>query len=503
MKKYFSLFIAIVMSLVFSHNTEAGNKTKFDSKNVIIKFAAISDTHMQGTDQIPSKKLVSALEQLNAKANGKLDVLLISGDLTDYGLPEQVVELKRVFEAAKIDLNKTRFVAALGNHEYYDYELRGNPWKGGYLLRDVFGDQAYNGAPESDIKASDYHTVVNGIDFIAVNCVQYSGGVKYDKNDLDWLREQLKTASAQRPGKPIFVASHPNITGTNFGSNEGDYWNARDLYDVLKDYPQVIYFCGHLYFPENDERSIWQGDFTTIGLGSTYYSSNHPVDDETMQPFLDLQGGYESSDAQKSSQGAYVEVDKNFNVRITRLDFTNKKEIKQPWIIPSPKPDKSNLKVYTPEQLKKTFGKTAPVFPAGASVKSVSADKAKKEVSVAFTQAKDNDLVYSYQISFVEAASGNVLKTVSFLSDFYSYPDPKDMAKSLTKTIFKADSVLAPFGTDYQKDFKVKITAVDCYGNKSKPLVSKVFKGIADNRQGVIFSPVSGDRKTTALVYTK
>jgi 3',5'-cyclic AMP phosphodiesterase CpdA len=503
MKRYFFISVAVIISLLLSFTAEAGNKTKFDNKNVIIRFAAVSDTHMQGTDQLPSKKLVSALEQLNTKANGKLDVLLISGDLTDYGLPEQVVELKRVIEAGKVDLNKTRLVAALGNHEYYDHELRGNPWKGGYLLRDVFGNQAYNGAPESDIKASDYHTVVNGIDFIAVNCVQYSGGVKYDKSDLDWLREQLKTATAQRPGKPIFVASHPNITGTNFGSNEGDYWNARDLYDVLKDYPQVVYFCGHLHFPENDERSIWQGDFTTIGLGSTYYSSNHPVDDETTQPFIDLLGGYESSDAQKTSQGAYVEVDKNFNVKVTRLDFANKKEIKQPWIIPAPKADKSNLKVYTPEQLKKVFGKTAPVFPAGAVVKSISADKAKNEVSISFTQAKDNDIVYSYQVSFVEAASGKTLKTVSALSDFYLYSNPKDMAKSITKIIFKADSVLAPFGTGFKQDFKVKIIAVDCFGNKSKPLVSKVFNGIADNKLGVIFSPVSEDRKTFSFAVTK
>ncbi|HEX3074326.1 MAG TPA: metallophosphoesterase, partial [Ignavibacteriales bacterium] len=71
---------------------------KFDEKNIVLRFAAISDTHMQSPNWIPSQKLSKALEQLNAKADGKLDAVFISGDLTDYGLPEQAAELKRVFD---------------------------------------------------------------------------------------------------------------------------------------------------------------------------------------------------------------------------------------------------------------------------------------------------------------------------------------------------------------------------------------------------------------------
>jgi hypothetical protein len=239
---------------------------QFDENNVVIKFAAISDTHMQGTNGIPSQKLATALDQLNNKANGNLDALFVTGDLTDYGLPEQITELKRVFDNSKIDFHKTKFIFAIGNHEYYNHQLKGAVWNGGYLFKDVFGDEVYQGATDQEIKDGDYHAVVNSYDFIAVNCVQYDGGVKYADSDIAWLKDQLKIAAAERPGKPIFVGSHPNITGTNLGSNEGDYWACSDLYDILKNYPQVIYFCGHLHFPENDERSIWQGDFTTIGV---------------------------------------------------------------------------------------------------------------------------------------------------------------------------------------------------------------------------------------------
>lgn len=451
---------------------------QFDENNVVIKFAALSDIHIQGTNSVPSQKLAVALEQLNNKANGNLDALLVTGDLTDYGLPEQVTELKRIFDNSKIDFHKTRFVFAMGNHEYYNHQLKGAAWNGGYLFKDVFSDEVYQGATNQEIKDGNYHTVVNGYDFIAINCVQYDGGVKYADSDIAWLKDQLRISATERPGKPIFVGSHPNITGTNLGSNEGDYWAGSDLYSILKNYPQVIYFCGHLHFPEHDERSIWQGDFTTIGVGSVYYSSNHPIDDDNKNHFIDVVNGFETADARKTSQGLFVEVDKNNNVKIIRMDFANNEDIKEPWLIPAPQGDKSHLLYYTPEREAEIFGKNPPVFPEGSFVKELSKNVRLNQYQFEFTQAKDSDLVYSYQVSFIDKATGNVIKTISTLSDFYLHAKPDEMPNKLTKTIYGADSVLAPFGLSYKKDYLIKVVAVNCFGKKSEPIFSDVIKGV-------------------------
>ncbi len=476
-----ALLVMGILPLTFIYAQNAADKAKtlaertFDDKNIILRFAAISDTHMQTPNWIPSRKLTKALEQLNAKADGKLDAVLISGDLTDYGMPEQAAELKRVFDNSSIDLNKTRLVFTIGNHEYYAHQLQKAPWKGGYLFRDVFGEQAYNGASPEEIQAANYHATVNGYDFIAVNCDQYESEVKYRDSDIEWLKKQLADAVKNHPGKPVFVTSHPNITGTNLGSNDGSFWAGRDLYYVLKDYPQVIFFCGHLHYSEADERSIWQGEFTTIGLGSTYYLSNHDKDDVTGSPFIDLDGGYEANDfLETPGQGLYLEVDKNNNVRITRMDFTHNRGIKTPWIIPAPKKDNSHLAYYTPAREKITFGKTAPVFPKNAYIKEVSTAKGLYQFE--FTQAKDNDMVYCYEVSFIDNATGKVLKTISTLSDFYLYANPSDMSPVLVKTVAKADSVLYPFTTYYEKDYYLQIVALDCFGQKSAPLKSKVIK---------------------------
>jgi hypothetical protein len=452
---------------------------QFDTSNVVLKFAAISDTHIQDSNGTPSKKLAAALGQLNNRAKDSLNAVFITGDLTDYGMPAQVVELKRVFDSSPVNLSKTRFILAIGNHEYYNSQINGAVWNGGYLFKNVFGDEAYYGATDSEITAGDYHTVVNGYDFIAVNCTQYYGGVKYSDSDIAWLKAQLVKAAANHPGKPIFVGSHPNITGTNIGSNEGAYWNGSDLYNVFKDYPQVIFFCGHLHFPEQDERSIWQGDFTTVGIGSVYYCSNHSVDDETGKTFIDIAYGFETSDAYNTSQGYYVEVDRNSNVKITRLDFAHNEEIKKPWVIPAPKDDKSNLLYFTPAQEAENFGKTAPVFPADAKIKEILKSERVNKYQFQFTQAKDSDLVFSYQVAFVDNATDTVISTVSTLSDFYLYAKPSEMALSLTKSIYSPDSIMSPFKiTD--KNYYIKITAINCFGKKSEPLISSIIADVAE-----------------------
>lgn len=455
----------------------------FDDNSVVVKFAALSDIHIHGTDGLMSKKFATALDQLNTKADGSLNALMVTGDLTDNGLPDQIQEFKKVIDNSKVDLNKTRFIAALGNHEYYN--KNGAPLTGGYVIKDVFGDQAYQGATDQEIKDGDYSTVVNGYHFIIVNCTKYDGGVAYKDSDIAWLKTQLAAAAADDPSKPIFVGSHPMITGTNLGSNRGTFGAGPDLYTVLKEYPQTVYFAGHLHCPETDERTIWQGDFTTVSVGSLYYCSLDRTD-ENGNPFIDIGSDGQTQNSMDASQGLYIEVDKNNNVKITRMDFLNKKDIKNPWIIPSPKADKSNLLYYTPEQ--EASGNTAPYFPAGATIKEISKQYSKYKFE--FTQAKDNDMVRSYEISFYDKATDKVLKQVSCYSDYYYKPSGADMAPTLVQSIYDADNVLSPFGCSYNKDYYIKIVAVDCFGLKSEPLISDVI------------SPTSSSSTTTGSTTT-
>lgn len=449
---------------------------QFDENNVAVKFAAMSDVHVSSTGSKASTKLTSALEQESSKAGGNLDAVLITGDLTDYGKPEQAAALKSVFDGSKVNLKKTKLIAALGNHDLYNGIYGGGEKLGGNLIKNAFGDEAYQGATADEVTAGDYHTTVNGYHFIAVNCAQFEGGVKYADSDLNWLKAQLAAAAADDPSKPIIVASHPSITGTAFGSNDDSasgksYWNSPTLGTILKDYPQVIYFSGHMHYPENNERSIWQGDYTAVSLGSVYYCSVEALD-EYGSRYLDMgSSGNLTQDSDLDSQGMYVEIDKNNNVKLTRMDFANKEDIKSPWIIPAPKADKSHLLYYTPAQ--EALNKTAPTFDAGATVKITGA--AYGALHMQFDTAKDSDLVFCYEISFLDNATGKTIKEISTYSDFYIHAKPSEMASNLKKDIYDADNVLSPFTLKYDKDYYVQVVAVDCFGNKSAPIKSEVY----------------------------
>lgn len=71
-----------------------------------MRIAAVGDVHCTKTSQ---GKLAPVFSQASERA----DVLVLPGDLTDYGLPEEAHVLARELAAAKIPV-----VAVLGNHDY-------------------------------------------------------------------------------------------------------------------------------------------------------------------------------------------------------------------------------------------------------------------------------------------------------------------------------------------------------------------------------------------------
>jgi Icc-related predicted phosphoesterase len=71
------------------------------------RLAAVGDLHVKKTSQ-------GALQPLLAPVNGRADLLLLCGDLTDYGLPEEAHILAQELRAAVT----VPIVAVLGNHDY-------------------------------------------------------------------------------------------------------------------------------------------------------------------------------------------------------------------------------------------------------------------------------------------------------------------------------------------------------------------------------------------------
>lgn len=72
----------------------------------LIRFAAVGDLHC-------TKQSAGSLRDFFAQASEAADALLLCGDLTDYGLPEEAQVLAAELSAASVPI-----VAVLGNHDF-------------------------------------------------------------------------------------------------------------------------------------------------------------------------------------------------------------------------------------------------------------------------------------------------------------------------------------------------------------------------------------------------
>src|SRR5690606_38200424 len=78
-----------------------------DDRPQVVRVAAMSDVHV-------GKDSAGALESVFESVNEQADVLVLAGDLTDYGLPEEA----RVLAREVTSMVRIPVVAVLGNHDY-------------------------------------------------------------------------------------------------------------------------------------------------------------------------------------------------------------------------------------------------------------------------------------------------------------------------------------------------------------------------------------------------
>src|SRR5690606_31389880 len=71
-----------------------------------VRLAAVGDLHC-------TKDMAGTLRPTFAQIEGRADVLLLCGDLTDYGLPEEAHILAKELSVVKVPM-----LAVLGNHDH-------------------------------------------------------------------------------------------------------------------------------------------------------------------------------------------------------------------------------------------------------------------------------------------------------------------------------------------------------------------------------------------------
>ena len=430
----------------------------FDENNVVLSFGALSDVHFDknsfpdATEKL--KKAVNQLTKQASKNGGKLDAITFVGDFTNISGSTELKEFKSVYESVVPAGVKTLLVT--GNHE----TLYSSDAKTLNDFKRIFGDKYFGAGIDTadtnlDIGVRDI--IVNGYHFLMLEPTTYSAtaGCPYKKEAVEWLDNMLKKLTAENPEQYVFVCTHPMIYNTCYGSDLNgtpSYWSTTDLTPVLDKYSQAVTFSGHLHFPINDNRSIMQGNFTSLGCGSVRYMAIEAGGYEDMYSATQMNDRYDIS------SGLFVQVDKNGNTRITRMFFSEDDTFDSPWEISYPNAQKTHLEKYSREA--RTNANTAPelgeIKLTTGNVKNYGA-----YATVVFDAAKDDEFAHHYNVTVKNKDTGATISNKNILSDFYRHAKRSDMKKEYTLSI----------GTIKSGTYSITVTAYDSWDAKAEKTV--------------------------------
>lgn len=245
MKKFF-LLCALVMALIVS------------GAEPLLRFGAISDNHLDTKHPDSWERTRMAFEFFKKQ---KVVFFVDAGDVANTYQPEMFKLWRKMYlEVFNDEKSRPDFLMIPAGHDKSGAESTA---KGYAEFVRLTGSGAVN-----PVK------VVNGFHFVSL--AQWE--------NLRILQKNLEAAvAASKPGQPVFVITHVPPTATTGGSGLRDRGKGT-LRSLLNKYPQVIALSGHTHSRLIDERSIWQGEFTAVNLGTLAYCSNGGIANPTDRP---------------------------------------------------------------------------------------------------------------------------------------------------------------------------------------------------------------------------
>ena len=477
----------------------------FASGRPRIRFGVVSDIHItlrskEGDTEQSSKNELTFVHTLEWFRDKGVDAVIVAGDMADQGIIDQLAIVaeawNRVFPGDRApDGRKVERLFVYGNHD-----LGGIPYTRGYIEGKT-DDEINKLIIYPDPKAA-WEKVFNepfepiwtkevkGYRFVGAHWWSARGctgrNEKFNNGIVDWYDAHAKEID---PSLPFFHIQHPHPLNTCYGP-----WAwGRDVgltTKALSAFPNAVSFSGHSHYPLTDERSVWQGAFTSVGTGSLRYvhygyneyppygfANSYTPSGAEMRKIDAAKLQARVKDAYQCRQGMLWSVYDDHMVA-ERREFLSGTNLGEDWVVPLPT---AEPKPFSFVERAKKIG--APAFPEGAALR-VERAKAKTrgaaanrdfpaikseekdclKVVIPAAVAKDGARAYHFEVSVV-GSDGAAALTRRVLVDGLAQGSLHPHAKNETVCVFALDEL--PKGA-----MRFVVKSFNCFGRAGASLAS-------------------------------
>ena len=413
-----------------------------------------------------------------------VDAVMLTGDIADQASGCELLAAadawNRVFpEDRAPDGRRVEKLFVYGNHD----ELGGHYWNCAQI---IWPDEKMRAEQviESDMggwwkKAfhEDYSRIyrkdIRGYTFIGQHWQFQDGGPKCRFELTEPF--MAKAGPTLDPELPFFYFQHAHLKDTCYGSWAWGHDTGIST-KVLSTYPNAVTFSGHSHYSLADERSIWQGAFTSLGTSSTSFIVT-PRDSRLPGGYLNdkriLEEGWDIDPKLQvppndSPQGMLVSVYDDC-ITFRRRDFALGVDLGEEWAQPLAA---SEPKPFAFAEHARRF--VAPEFAADAKlpVRKVRAKKGEKagvRLDIPAATAVRGARPIEYAIS-IASEDGAPFSGFAVANGFCVPVERKADFDAATVCVIARDRL--PKG----EELRFEVTPLDCFGHRGKPLVSRCLK---------------------------
>ena len=444
-----------------------------------LRVGVLSDIHVNSCDgAVEGCAGVEMLEKALRYFSGRgVDAVLIAGDLADGGIGNELLAVGNVWR--KVFPGNRRADGGKVEKVFVGWNFMDNARK----IMDTDMKRAEQAIGKGDNRAKFWREAFDE-DYAPMYVKDIRGykfvGVQFGEFDRKGAvaafleAHRLKLAGE----KPFFYTQHYHPKGTcsapwTWGQDSGNSTSA------LKAFPNAVSFTGHSHTPLTDDRTLWRGEFTSVGTASLKYlipfggRENSRIfgvaDPQTQQmPFLGCGDGHHG-------QVMTVYADR---IVLERRDFENDLPAGPGWVVPLPAASASFAE----------RGKSAavPQFADGAKVSVAQIDgknrrgEPVRQVAVTFPNVRGLDggaraFDYEVRVEAMEVDRSKTWMTKRVYSPHYYWASEKD-AETVT-CLFSVAELPAPNGTlDPSRGtvYRFAVSPANSFGGQGKTIYSEM-----------------------------